>query len=270
MSASHEYPPIDWEGGGYFGFPPPPPGAALPADPTEDPWLVWIIALDRAKAGDFSAVQELINVYDVTSDHVFVQSCCYLLGDAGPGECFPPIIENGGSPDADLVIWCCNALMARGRLADVPVMLDAFEAHKSYKDAVIIPAYLSDLLEEGSDLSDPKDFQSLDAYHDAVMRRYETLLDHFGTGEVLVYRGDRFGVVRFAHHLLDAVRRPHFRASYRRRFEASTGIDCTPFYDGGSLQPLVAAEIVEDFVESPVAGTFADGTRYFFGHRVPD
>jgi hypothetical protein len=55
----------------------------------------------------------------------------------------------------------------------------------------------------------------------------------------------------------------------RMCFEASTGTDCSGFYEDYSLQRLAAMAVLEDFLESASAARFEIGTRYFFGHPVP-
>ena len=52
--------------------------------------------------------------------------------------------------------------------------------------------------------------------------------------------------------------------------EASTGIDCSGFYQEEKPQPLTAAAIIEDFLESSESQHYEKGVRYFFGHRIPD
>jgi hypothetical protein len=59
-------------------------------------------------------------------------------------------------------------------------------------------------------------------------------------------------------------------ARLRRRFEASTGIDCHDFYVEQGFQPLSAARIAEDFLNGPQAAKYEEGCRYFFGHLIPD
>ena len=47
--------------------------------------------------------------------------------------------------------------------------------------------------------------------------------------------------------------------------------DWRGFYGkAGKLQPLSAAAIVEEFLESRESEKYEDGVRYFFGHRIPD
>ncbi|NJK31974.1 MAG: hypothetical protein HC927_05885 [Deltaproteobacteria bacterium] len=60
------------------------------------------------------------------------------------------------------------------------------------------------------------------------------------------------------------------RVFFRRRFEASTGIDCSEFYSDGEFFPLVAAARLEAWIDSPEADRYEPGVRYFFGHRIPN
>jgi hypothetical protein len=270
MSSELEYPALDWEGRGYAAFTAPPAGPGRPDEGDEDPWLLWVTALDKARRGDFSKVPPVLEASDESPDPVFVQSSYYLLGDAGPDPCFPGIVENAEMPsDTDRVIWSCNALMERGRLADIPILLEAYLRHSGNQDAGIIALYIHDMLGR-EDLIDPGEFESLAAYRDAVISAHQGLLDQFGTDAVCIYRGERFHVPRMARAILDALHQPHFRMSARRKFEAVTGIDCSEFYREKRLQPLTAATIVEEFLESPEVEKYEEGVRYFFGHRIPD
>lgn len=118
------------------------------------------------------------------------------------------------------------------------------------------------------DLTDPSNYASEAEYHNAVLERYQHLVDEFGDDQVLIFGGKRFGVVSFAKMLLDRFKQPHVQTFWRRKFEASTGINCTDFYRNGSFQPLAATAIVEDFLESSEATRYEDGVRYFFGYRI--
>ena len=51
-------------------------------------------------------------------------------------------------------------------------------------------------------------------------------------------------------------------------FEASTGVDCSTFYQKTVLQRLAAMAIMEDFLESDTAAHFQVGTRYFFARPI--
>jgi hypothetical protein len=263
---------IDWTGKGYFGVPPPPPSAKLPADLTRDPWLLWTVACHRARQGDFALLPSLVPLCKRAEDPVLAQSASYLLGDAGTAACFPLMAQEMESAGfVGTVLEYCRAIHFRGKLADVPRILRAYERIAGDSDADIVPVWLSNLLEpEDGVLSESIQFEELEDYLDAVRARYEQVTEELGTDQVFVYRGAIFGVQRMARYILQRVRRPFVRGELRHRFEAATGIDCRAFYKGGDVQPLAAAALIEEFLESPDAAKYQDGVRYFFGHRIPD
>ncbi len=55
----------------------------------------------------------------------------------------------------------------------------------------------------------------------------------------------------------------------REKFEASTGINCSGFYNNKQFQPLAATAVLEEFLESVDPQKYREGMRYFFGHPVP-
>ena len=57
--------------------------------------------------------------------------------------------------------------------------------------------------------------------------------------------------------------------SWRHKFEAATGCDCSRFYDDNQFEPLVVASILEDFLDREVNEDYESGKRYFFGRPVP-
>ena len=106
------------------------------------------------------------------------------------------------------------------------------------------------------------------------MERYECLNEIYKTDKVIIFNGKQWGVRTFAQLFLERIRDntidhiPMFH--FRRRFEATTGIDCSAFFEQKRFRPLVAAAIVEEFLECQKAEKYEDGTRYFFGHCIPD
>jgi hypothetical protein len=165
----------------------------------------------------------------------------------------------------------CSALHYRGKLADVPGILRAYERIAEFPDSDIVPVWLSNLLEpEDGVVSVQVRPDDLPDYLKTVSDRYNELAAELGTDQVIVFRGARFGVVPLAQYVLRRIQHPYVRDELRHRFEASTGIDCTGFYRNGDLRPLAAAVILEDFLASPAADAFEPGVRYFFGHRIPD
>lgn len=274
MGSPFEFDGIDWEGRGYFGCPQPPSADRFPVDGARDPWLTWARLLEAAKRGEFSRLPTLIDLYWQTKDHVFRHLCSILLGDAGPTACLSRIEGYLKNPDkhiySDNALNFCRILAARGRLADVPLLLSAFLQRANVRDMDMVCLYISRLLEpETGSLSDPSEFPSLEEYAASVMRHYDKLAERFKTLDVFVYGGERFGVIRLAEKILVELHEPWFSTDLRARFESSTGIDCSGFYQAGVLQPLTAAAIVEQFLDSPESAHYEDGVRYFFKHRLP-
>lgn len=61
-----------------------------------------------------------------------------------------------------------------------------------------------------------------------------------------------------------------FDAKLRQIFEATTGIDCTNFYQDHKARPVYIHAILDEFEEVGGPDRFVPGKRYFFGHLVPD
>jgi hypothetical protein len=275
VKSPFEFDGIDWEGGGYFGCPQLSAQALATALQSPDPWQVWLGILNEAKQGDFTNIAALFDLYQETEDPVLRELCYTLLGDAGPADSISRVVRELQQPANplyyELALDCCDVLATRGMLADVSTIMAAYRRLATIKDADIIPVYLSNLLEPEYDLiSDQSNFSSLDEYEAAVATRAGELKVLFGADQALVFKGERAGVKTLANQLLKALQRPNFPIVFRQRFEASTGIDCTGFYQKGFLQPLSAAAIMEAFLDSPDINKYEDGVRYFFGHRIPD
>jgi hypothetical protein len=262
---------LDWDNRGYFGCPDPPQGLTLPPDPALDPWGYWIFAFHRAKRGDFSFLPVLKQILTNSADWLLVATCSDLVGDAGTNAAFDSLLEAlRQAEDFPRAREICNALYLRGKLSDAAVLLKAYQRFSSFKDADILPVWISDLLEsEDGPLSEPTGFEDLEDYGIAVQASVRNLVEQFGSDQVYVFRRKRFGVVSLAKDILERVRQPFARSILRHKFEASTGIDCTSFYKSGELQALTAAAIIEDFLESTEAAKYQEGVRFFFGHRIP-
>lgn len=263
---------LNWEGRGYFGCPSSPEKFDRHTDVLAQPWLHWQTAFDRARQGDFRLIPQLLSAYERSPGPLFSFACCTLLGDAGPNRCFTAAIQElEKSEDFEKELSFCDMLATRGRLADVLVLLRVYERVASIADSDFLCRNLSDMLEPVHGvLRDPSRSGSFKRYRARVMSRYNRLVDRLGSDQFLVFKGGQFGVERLARGILKYVRQQLFDSVWRRKFEASTGIDCSAFYENGILQPLSCATLVEEFLESPQAGQYEDGVRYFFGHRIPD
>ncbi|WP_375766140.1 hypothetical protein NR798_31150 [Archangium gephyra] len=271
---------------GYFPLPTPKNHPELLEDPDRSSWLLTEEILGELKSGQFRRVEHLLEIYRRVESGTLRATIERLLGDAGTRSCFKQMSEElqadkKSAKDEmalyfyrDKAIHYCDAFQAWGLLDAVPVILDHYLTLRlaEIKEIEIFPSLLSFLLEnDWGLLSDEPPDDSLEEYLGLVMDRYEELCAQFGSGNVLVYGGERSGVQSFARRLCNGVGREHRDAAkLRRRFEASTGIDCHDFYVKQAFQPLSAARIAENFLNSPQAAKYEEGRRYFFGYPIPD
>jgi hypothetical protein len=196
------------------------------------------------------------------------------MGHAGSAACFEIVrreFHNG--PTFEHTIDYCDILQSRGGLSDIPLIVEGYTRVSPLGDSGIIPVWLADLLEPDPDhgcFSEPLDYASLQEYSQAVLNRTTSLAAELGGPEVLVFRGKGFGVVSLARQMLANIGSRNDIVEMRRRFEAATGANCTAFFNADKVyQPLAAAQIVEEFLNSPGAGRYEEGRRYFFGHLLP-
>lgn len=262
----------DWRSKGYFHCPAPAPNTRPPVTPLADPWQWWQFACHRAKNGQFDLVPGLLEICQDPEDAIQAHMSATLLGDAGANKAFEPLIPLLRTTDnTELAVKLCLSLTLRGRLADVPVLLDALVDIGMDEGGDTIASGIARLLEaDGMANSDPAAFTSFGDYCEAVMNRHQELIDQLGGDQVFVFRGEPVGVVSTARRLLEMVREPKLPLDLSRKFVVSTGIDCASWYEDGRLKSLIAADALEAFLESPDAAKYEDGVRYFFGHRVPD
>lgn len=261
---------LDWEAGGYFGIAEPPGERDL-----DRPEHLWAEAFLQARQGRFDLMPRLLELYRQTRNFEFEDLCITLLGDAGTPECFDSMIQSllseiDQTTEFELTLDFCSALYARGKLADVPLILSAFEPIEYVKDAAVIPCQISELLEfPVGKLTDLGNFSYLSEYREAVLARCGELMSRFGTDQVYVFGGERFSVVSFAKQYLKALEKPQVTSVWRHKFEASTGADCSNFYRDGQLQREAAKSALKAFLNNPDRWDFSEGARYFFGHRLP-
>jgi hypothetical protein len=266
---------VDWRSRGYFAYLEEAPQASATGGnllPQAAHWLQWLEALHHARSGDFSLIPRLLEIIPSDTHPVTRRLCAELVGDAGPDSCIDAVADRtakGMDDDFEVTLSWCRVLTRRAKLADIPVVLDAFERVADIQDAGIIPILISDCLDSDSELSDPDEFDSLQGYKESVQRRCHELAEQLGTDQALVVYGGPFGVVRLAELILVRLREPDFPEDLRRRFEVATGIDCASFHLDRQFQPLRAAALIEAFLEDPGVSRYRDGERYFFGHLIP-
>ncbi|MCG6577016.1 hypothetical protein EGM97_20160 [Pseudomonas sp. AF32] len=266
---------VDWQGRGYFAYPDVvtmPPGREVGRLPQEGDYFQWLEALRRAKLGDFSLLPGLVELGSGDTHPVNRRLCAELLGDAGPTSTVDSLATRLASEEVGLELTLAwgAVLTRRGKLADMPIVLAAFERVATISDAEILPVHLSGCLETGYELCDHQDYDSLESYRNAVLNRCAELAGRFGTDQVCVDGGEPLSVIGLAQRILRRLREPCFPFELRRRFECATGIDCSSFYHDRVFRPMQASALLEAFLEDPHASRFESGVRYFFGHRIPD
>ena len=274
MSDPYDFDGIDFDGEGYFVF------GDYPVDPRRDidsydsPWELWVATLSRARLGNFSWVPCLLDVYNRSEDLVLDGQCVELLGDAAPSSTVSQIRESivtklkrAEEYDPQFAVDMSSVLFAQRRLADVPLLLKIYQDGVQFEDTDIIISYMEAILggiylEGGS--------RELVSDSESVLSRYHDLLKRYGTDEISLWEGELFTVVGFAKAMLADIVHIAAPRSLRRIFEAATGIDCRCFFKAGVFQPLAAAALLEEFIESPEDKWYEPDVRYFFGHRIPD
>jgi hypothetical protein len=269
--------PLNWRSYGYFTQPTPADDPQRGAEPNATQWTLLEAIIQQAKTGDFRNVTDLLGIVRrADDDGVLRGKACEALGDLGHVREFKSILEELDSlTHPERAIAYCGALRDWGRLSVIPVLLHQYDIYKPFDIAEKIPLYVSSILEkEWGELAQHPSIAQLDEYAAQVLSRYHELKESFASDDVLVQNGAKFGVVPFARqilgHLTDSYFDVTFQPYFRRRFEALTGIDCSPFFQDGVFQPLAAAAIVEEFLEGRTAPKYEVGVRYFFGHRIPD
>lgn len=274
---------------GYFPQPTPPHFPQLAERPDRKLWLRTEEIFASLKNGEFKRVNELLELYLGTQDGLLRATIRNLLGDSGTFSCFQQMREELEKKQQearattneeflydyrDMALHFCDAFRTWGLLDATQVIVDHYLTLRLSKvhDIDYFPIMISLMLERewGLIAVEPPD-DALEEYLGLVMHRYEALRTQHGGGDVLVFNGDLSGVRYFAHrfaHDVGPARRAE--ADLRRRFEASTGIDCHDMFVEKVFQPLAAARIAESFLNSAQATKYQDGARYFFGHRIPD
>lgn len=269
----------------------------------DDPWLVICSVLEHLKKGDFSKLSYLVDLMKQTDAADVWNGCEVLLSYSAPISLVKSIAKEF---DKELFQDCHEGvqshvatILSRSMMLEaIPIVLRIYKNVEDVSRRLEIQTDLSYTLENedskvyrplysrveedfglGDDMPDflrgeEKIVYDLDGYVDLVTKVQSDLVTDDGLkAKLSVFEGDVFSVAKLAERLLGRLREGQNteRVSVCRMvFEASTGRDCTGFYQDGVLQPLAAATIVEEFLESDEKDSFDEGVRYFFGHRIPD
>ncbi len=239
-----------------------------------DPWIALASALEHAKVGNRSHVGRLARWISMDASELFLRGAMSLIADAGSLSDLDTLERLMLDGDDYLRIEACWAARHAGLLRLVPSMAYAYVAVRRASDRSSIGAMFGAVI--GDDLHWVLD------YDDMEPRDYASLVEHrvheleaADLARVHVQNGHVFSVKDHAETLLRSLKTGGQSTALedtflRRKFEATTGVDCRSFYAREHLRPLAAAAIVEGFLDSGEADRYEPGARYFFGHRIPD
>jgi hypothetical protein len=276
MKGSFDELGLDFTGPGFFADSISQDSPKFRANRHASQWLRWQQVFSQARNGNFRETHQLIDIYE--SGDAGLEGVCYiLLAYAGTAKTLRNMMQLVSDRKVDYLaaVDFCEAIAMAGSLSAAPAVLNAFVGmwRKGFSEIEMIPHRLSDQLEaESGPIDEPERIPTIENYQSLVMGRIEELRQRFKTDQVWLFHGELAGVVPLAQLILRSIAKKDFMEmeTLRERFEASTGIDCRPFYKKTAFQPLTAAAIVEKFLESPEATKYETGVRYFFGHRIPD
>ena len=282
--------------GFHFSAPPPDDVAEDRLLGSGDPWDVLACILARLQRGQFEAADSLPDLMKRVDDAGVWNACATLAGFAGRRRLLEGIAATfqGRFGERGVQFYVSDALANGCGLWAVPHLL-AMHALASEDDTRIhLEISLSRLLEAepGPVWSGPEEttttsedlppaFQEasvtldMGGYAALVRKRTAELAARLGAhADKAVAEAEVVVIETVARRLLDRIGAGEAtnRLGWERMIlEATTGLDCRGFFnEEGAFQPLAAAAIVEDFLESGQAVKYEPGVRYFFGHRIPD
>jgi len=268
-----------WAASGYSSMPVPYDGAI---DFDAKPWFSLAVCLRKARHGLAVPVRALAQAAANSVDSEFVEVASEFVSDLTSGDLaglWRARIEENDDPEISYLL--CAALLRRGYLDDVPMVLTAYRANAEQDDFHYLQLLLNEILwfapdrsvlrddpEVGGDYLSRFPFTSVAQCCDKLGERTRQLATAIHHQRLPVFRGEIFSVQSVAQHILELETEERLSVHLRYRFEAATGIDCSTFYV--SLEPQLeeAKAVVTDFLASHDARYFQKGRRYFFGHLV--
>ena len=282
--------------GFHFSAPPPDDIAEDRFLGSDEPWEVLACILTRLQQGQLEAAESLPDLMARVDDAGVWNACATLAGFAGPHRLLQRIAATFERRfgDRGVQFYVSDALANGCGLWAVPHLL-AMHALASEDDTRIhLEISLSRILEAepGPVWSGPEETTTtsedlppafrettvtldLEGYAALVQERTAELAARLGAdADKAVAEGEVVEIETVAQRLLRRIGTGEAtnRLGWERMIlEAATGLDCRGFFDEeGVFQPLAAAAIVEDFLESGQAVKYEPGVRYFFRHRIPD
>ena len=282
-----------------FSAEPPPALASEENLASRDAWTVLGSVLARARQGDLHSVEVLPDLMARDDAALVWNACVQLLGFAGRTSFVLDTATRFLSrPDHLGIQWSIGDLLRNVcSLHAVDPLLQLHAAATARDARRHVERCLSTLLEEQPgeiddgaeereipDPAYPEPFTQTmtvldcEGYAAQVREAAAGLAQRLAPGDHSVTQAvtaglplDLGALVERLHERIRSGEPSGSRMEWERMcFEASTGVDCTSFYEQGRLQRLAALAVLEDFMDAGHAAAFEPGVRYFFGHRVDD
>lgn len=255
--------------GGYFiPTTKPPPSAELTID-EKWPWLSLHTCLRAAIAGNRAPLEGLLALLGAKSTQSWTSAVSTLVADAADDrvvEFLRDWIRNGADPD--LTSTLCWALLGRGLLRDVPLVLDAYRRYVKHPWFPALQGRLNQLFAFQPVRHGPYIPMAFKAFAEQIERNIQSLRQKLGHEDVPIFRGELFSVEAVAREIIELQHGPDVTADLRQRFEAATGINCTDWETAELFDPQKAAASAQRFLDSPAATKFKTGQLYFFGRPI--
>lgn len=263
-----------------------------------DPDAVICAVLARSRGGDFDQTPHLIRLMR-ENDSAWVWShCATLLAYATSahylGEFVAAFSSEVQSQDGATIEWIVETLAETTLLWTAPNIIDLHRRmtpndRLRYCGAVERLSFMLEP-ERGEVARGPKplllnpghhewedDDWSLDfePYEALLREKVKQLESRLSRGAWAVFRNEPLSLPKLAEFGLSKVQKnrdSEILATIRLLLEAYTGRNLTGFYrlEDHKLDPIAAAAMLEDMLESGELDRYEPGVRYFFGHRIPD
>lgn len=257
----------------------------------EDEWEILAGILLSCQIGHFAPLARIPTLLRTNDGFQFWKTAAELLGYAGSwpmiqqffDEYTDKLNDHGVQYFLAIVLsnscglWAVEPLLAIHARATDEESRYQIERHLSYlleaeNEAIWAGAEEKKLVVDSEDL-EVRTIVDFEGYAKDVYAVRDVIHQDIGSFDTPLYEGEVLDIARIAKKLYERLTSKDDATGriYREKmlFEASTGVDCSAFFDKDStLQYLPATAIMETFLESDDLNRFQPGQRYFFGHPI--
>lgn len=258
-----------------------PPMLGLPSEEMlkdKDPWIALAAAVEFAKVGKHKNLDYLKNlVMREDTAPTLVSAVLDFIADAGSKSDLEILAELMLEGPKYLKIEACRSAKWAGEIWLVPFILEARLAMDRQSDRDAVEVVISSLLDpiHGEQCEFYDGNYNEQEYRDKVTVRVNTMIDTFGSDQVSILGGEPVDMPKLIWQMRKMLsgRQEKWQdwgafLTLRHKFEAYTGADCSRFYEGDRFQPLIAAAVIEGYLEANPTQDFEAGVRYFFLHAI--